>query len=247
MDILELTINGIAKCSVGILVMENVNNTSSEDRLKPYRQELEDTVRLQYGHTARAELKAFHPMDAYISYYKKFGNTYHVLPQLESVIQGKPIHSGSPLVEAMFLAELKNMLLTAGHDLHKVKVPMCLKVSTGSESYAALGGHTVSTIANDVMISDQEGVISSILRGPDMRTVITAHTTCVVYTVYAPDGVEEELVRAHLGDIERYVRIVSEESSVCFSGVFDGKCDKGTVLPTRYSADRTVDRIEPCN
>jgi hypothetical protein len=35
--------------------------------------------------------------------------------------------------------------------------------------------------------------------------------------------VEEELVRAHLCDIERYVRIVSEASTVCFSGIIDGK------------------------
>lgn len=42
--------------------------------------------------------------DAYILYYKKFGYTYHVLPQLESVIKGKTIPFGLPLVEAMFIA-----------------------------------------------------------------------------------------------------------------------------------------------
>jgi len=52
------------------------------------------------------------------------------------------------------------------------------------------------------MIVDQEDIISSILRGPDLRIAITAHTTRVVFTVYAPFGVEEQLVREHLRDIE---------------------------------------------
>ncbi|AET68071.1 hypothetical protein Desor_2512 [Desulfosporosinus orientis DSM 765] len=206
-----------AKCSIGILVMENIQSVSSEDKLMLVKQEFEDTIRSKYGQATRGELKALHPMDAYVSYYKKFGYTYHVLPQLESVIKGKTIPSGLPLVEAMFMAELKNMLLTASHDLDKIKAPLSLKISTGSESFTTLNGHNVKTIPCDIMIADQEAVISTILRGPDMRTAITEHTTRVIYTVYAPFGVEEQLVCEHLRDIESYVRILSEESVACLN------------------------------
>lgn len=215
MDIFVNEVGGMSKCSIGILVMENVENGSFEDKQMSVRQELEDRIRSKYAQATRGDLKALHPMDVYISYYKKFGYTYHLLPQLESVINGKPIPSGSPLVEAMFMAELKNMLLTAGHDFDKIVAPMSLKVSTGSESFTTLSGHNVITIPNDMMIVDQEGIISSILRGPDLRTAITAHTTSVVYTAYAPFGVEEQLVYAHLRDIESYVRIVSEKAVTC--------------------------------
>lgn len=208
------------RCSIGILAMENVQNAFSEDKLMIVKQELEGTIRSKLGQTTRGELKALHPMDAYISYYKKFGYTYHVLPQLESIIKGKTIPSGLPLVEAMFIAELKNMLLTAGHDLDKIKAPLSLKVSTGSESFTTLSNHNAITIPNDIMITDQEDVISSILRGPDLRTAITANTTRVIYTVYAPFGVEEKLVREHLRDIESYVHIVSEKSVACLNQVF---------------------------
>lgn len=210
------------KCSIGILVMENVQNESSEDKLMSVRQELEGTIRSKYAKVSRGDLKALHPLDAYISYYKKFGYTYHVLPQLESVIKGKPIPGGLPLVEAMFMAELKNMLLTAGHDFDKIKAPLSLRVSTGNESFTAMNGKDVTTISGDFMIADQETVISSILRGPDLRTAITAHTTRVIYTVYAPFGVEEQLVREHLRDIEASVRIFSKKSSTCLSQVLKG-------------------------
>ncbi len=220
MDIFINETGDIEKCCIGILFMEKVQNESSEDWLMFKRHELENTIRSQYTQKSRGELKALHPMDIYISYYKKFGYTYHVLPQLESVIKGKPIPGGAPLVEAMFMAELKNTLLTAGHDYDKIKVPVSVKISTGSESFTTLSGHNVTTIPNDIMIMDQEAVMSSILRGPDQRTAITAHTSRVLYTVYAPSGVEEQLVYEHLSDIEAYVRIVSETSITRIKQVF---------------------------
>lgn len=219
MDIFINEAGDRAKFSIGILVMENVQNVSSEDKLMLVKKELDRTIKSEYRQATRGELKALHPMNVYVSYYKKFGHTYHVLPQLESVIKSKPIPSGLPLVEAMVMAELKNMLLTAGHDLDKIKAPISLKVSTGNESFTTLSGQNVITIPNDIMIADQENVISSILRGPDLRTAITAHTTRVIYTVYAPFGVEVQLVREHLKDIESYVRIVSEKSVTCLNKV----------------------------
>lgn len=112
------------------------------------------------------------------------------------------------------------MLLTAGHDLDKINVPLSLRVSTGSESFTAINGKNVTTIPEDFMIADQTAVISSILRGPDLRTAITESTRRVIYTIYAPFGVEEQLVREHLRDIETYVHLVSEKSITCLNKVF---------------------------
>lgn len=210
-----------ARCSIGILIITNVQNIPSRNKLLPVRQHLETAIRSTYSQTKRAELKAIRPMDTYVAYYKKFGYTYHVLPQLESIIKGKTIPSGLPLVEAMFMAELKNSLLTACHDLDKIKIPLRLKISTGKENFTALNGKNVATIPEDFMITDQEAVISSILRGPDLRTAITEHTKRVVYMVYAPIGVEKLLVHKHLRDIETYVHLVSEKAVTSLSQVFD--------------------------
>lgn len=220
MDILVNETGNTAKCSVGILVMENVQKVSLEDELRVVRQELEDTMRSKYADVTRNELKSIHPMDTYVAYYKKFGYTYHVLLQLESVINGKSIPSGAPLVEAMFMAELKNMVLTAAHDLEKIDLPMSLRISTGEERFTTLSGRSVITIPDDMMIVDRKSVLSSILRGPDSRTATTAQTTGVVYTAYAPFGVEEQLVYEHMGDIESYVRMVSENAVTSWNRVF---------------------------
>jgi DNA/RNA-binding domain of Phe-tRNA-synthetase-like protein len=219
MNILNVEKDNKTNCFIGILVMEDALNLPS-DKLKPVRQELEDALRSKYILKSRNELKALHPMDAYVSYYKKFGYTYHVLPQLESVIKGKAILSGSPLVEAMFMAELKNMILTAGHDLDKIKLPLDLKVSTGGENFTALSGKNAAAVSGDIMIADRQTVISSILRGPDLRTAITGQTSRVIYTAYAPFGVEEQLVHRHLSDIETYIRIFSQKSTTSLKQIF---------------------------
>lgn len=200
------------ECSLGLLIMEYVQNTDPDDRLSGIMHDLESSLREKYAQTTRSELKALHPIDIYVPYYKKFGYTYHVLPQIESVIKGKTIPDGLPLVKSMFMAELKNMLLTAGHDLDQIKAPLRLMVSTGQEGYQSLNGRNVTGISSDIMLSDQEAAISSILRGPDLRTAITEKTNRVLYTVYAPSGVEQQLIFQHLNDIESYVRFFSEKA-----------------------------------
>ena len=71
-----------------------------------------------------------------------------------------------------------------------------------------------------MMISDQVGVISSILYGPDQRTQITADTRNVVFTVYAPNGIDEQAVARHLQDIQVYVMITAPQAQVELLSVY---------------------------
>jgi DNA/RNA-binding domain of Phe-tRNA-synthetase-like protein len=58
-----------------------------------------------------------------------------------------------------------------------------------------------------MMIGDQEAILSSIIYGPDRRTQITAGTRNVLFTVYAPRGIEEQAVEKHLQDIRDFILI----------------------------------------
>jgi len=198
--------------SIGILTMQNVTNQPSHDGLNAAKQELSESLRTQFAHAQRNDLIKLHPLDAYHGYYKQFGRNYHVLFQLESIIQGKPIPTVSTLVEAMFMAELKNMILSAGHDLEKLSTPLYLRKSTGVENYTSISGKEIATVSGDHMLADSDGVISSILKGPDKRTCITAETRQVLYAAYATSDIPNDLLLQHLNDIEAYVRIFSPES-----------------------------------
>jgi len=201
--------------AVGILIMHDVVNPQRHTALDKRKEELERDLRSHYVGYDRAGLKALAVLEAYSAYYRKFKKTYHVQLQLESVVfKGKSIPSVSALVEAMFVAELKNLLLTAGHDLPAIQKPVGVDVAEGSERYIRLNGQEQQLKPGDMVIADAEGVISSVLYGPDLRTRITAGTRQVLFTVYAPPGIGEEAVGEHLGDIQANVLLVAPEAKV---------------------------------
>ena len=201
-------------CRIGLLALTNVKNPKTSEALEKAKSLLEEDLRGKYAQIERQELKSLHPMSVYVSYYKKFGYTYHVLQQVESVAKGKKSMSVSGLVDSMFMAEMKNMLLTAGHDLAKISGAVSLKVATGEEAYVCMNGKETKTVPGDIMITDGESVLSSILRGPDGRTSIDAGTEKVLYTVYAPAGIAEKEILSHMNDIESYARLFSPELNV---------------------------------
>jgi DNA/RNA-binding domain of Phe-tRNA-synthetase-like protein len=114
----------------------------------------------------------------------------------------------------MFMAELEDLLLTAGHDLDVLRLPLTLDVARGDESYTLLRGDPQTLKAGDMYIRDGEGVISSIIYGPDRRTQIAPETRGVVFTVYAPPGITAEAVTAHLRALEANVRVISPAAEI---------------------------------
>jgi DNA/RNA-binding domain of Phe-tRNA-synthetase-like protein len=94
------------------------------------------------------------------------------------------------LVEVMFMAELRSLLLTAGHDLDTLRGRPTVEVATGEETYTTLSGQQQALKTGDMFIRDQEGVLSSVLYGPDSRTRLTSGTTGALFTVYVPAGIE---------------------------------------------------------
>ncbi len=199
----------------GVLVMRDVGNPAKHSELEKRKLELEEQLRAQFAGQDRATLSSHPILQAYNTYYKRFKKSYHVQLQLESIAwKGKSIPSVSALVEAMFMAEMKNMLLTAGHDLDKLKLPLTLDVSKGVESYTLMRGEQQILKPEDMFISDQSGVISSIIYGPDQRTQINADTRNVIFTVYAPAGINEQAVKKHLEDTRDYVMIIAPQAQV---------------------------------
>ncbi len=199
---------------IGILTMRGARNPPRHEGLDRLRENLEIDLRARFGAGGKEALKAEPVMAAYEAYYRRFKKTYHVALQLDSVIwKGRQIPSVSALVQAMFMAELSNMLLTAGHDLARIAPPLRVSAANGREVYTTLSGEERTLKEGDMAISDAQGVISCVLHGPDKRSPITAETRDLLFTVYAPAGIGEQRVRSHLEDIERFVLVIAPEAS----------------------------------
>ncbi|MHC1781296.1 MAG: phenylalanine--tRNA ligase beta subunit-related protein [Anaerolineaceae bacterium] len=210
---------------VGNLLLNMLENPAGGPglaALEERRLELEARLREQFEGKTRADIAALPGIQAYSQYYRRFDKSYVVQLQLESIVfKGKSIPSISGLVEAMFMAEIKNQLLTAGHDADKLNLPVTLNSAAGNEEYTLLRGTSQALKAGDMFMSDREGVISSIIYGPDQRTQISPATRRALFAVYAPAGVGENALRSHLADIVTYVRVFSPEAQVEFSSVFN--------------------------
>jgi len=205
----------------GVLAVREVVNPPQHDELEQRKAALEEELRARFAGQDRAAILNLPILKAYDDYYKQFKKTYHVQLQLESIaFKGKSIPSVAALVEAMFMAEMKDLLLTAGHDLDSVRLPMTLDAAQGNETYTLLRGTEQVTKAGDMMIRDSEGIISSIIHGPDQRTQITPQTRNAVFTTYAPAGIGEDAVMNHLKQIQQNIEVIAPDARVELLKVF---------------------------
>ena len=199
---------------VGILAMRGVKNPPQHPAIDELKAKKEQEVRTRFAGMDRAALKTLDRMKQYESYYGLFDKTYHVLLQLESIaLKGKPIASVGSLVQVMFVAEVGNMLLTAGHDLDLMTLSLTLDIAQGTESYVLYKGTPQTPKAGDMMISDGAGITSTILHGPDNRTRIHAGTVNVLFAAYAPPGIGADAMRQHLEEMQRGALLIAPEAT----------------------------------
>jgi DNA/RNA-binding domain of Phe-tRNA-synthetase-like protein len=199
--------------SAGFLVMRDVEDRKDAPEIVAAARALEEMLRRRYAGMDRTRLREEPVFREYAAYYRRFDKLYHVQLQVESVVfKNKTVPCGSSLVAAMFLGELKNGLLSAAHDLDRVEPPVILAATDGTETMDMLGGSknkAQQMKPNDMCMKDRRGIISAVLYGADQRTPLGPDSRHVLYTVYAPRGIDETLTRRHLEDIRDYVLLAS--------------------------------------
>ncbi|MEW6731726.1 MAG: phenylalanine--tRNA ligase beta subunit-related protein [Acidobacteriota bacterium] len=209
---------------IGVLLIGNVDNSRRITPLDQRKREIETRLRQQFAGFSRADLMKLEVLQAYRSYYKKFGKTYHVQLQLESVVQqGKPLPSVSPLVDANFAAELETLILTAGHDADLLESPVTIDATQGGELFRQINGLVQSLKSNDMMMSDSKGIVCTILYGQDVRTSISPNTCRALYVAYAPSGVLKTMVQQQLDSIHENILLVAPEAEIEMVEVFAAK------------------------
>jgi DNA/RNA-binding domain of Phe-tRNA-synthetase-like protein len=114
----------------------------------------------------------------------------------------------------MFMAELHTGLLTAAHNLEVLDLPLTADIAIGNESYERLDGTYQDLKAGDLYIRDGQGILSSVIYGPDHRTRIQPSTNQAVYTTYGPPGVSGAQVLEELEILKGYIRLFAPQSTI---------------------------------
>jgi len=200
---------------LGLLEARGLPPLATHPALEARRAKLEQALRATYAGHDRQTLKALPAMAVFAAHFKPHGQTYHVLRQLESVaLKERPIPAQLCAVTALFMAELTHGLVAAGHDLDRLAPPLCVARSEGGERYQGFGDRSITLPAGDLILRHQDGILSSILQGPDSNTPITPGTRNVLYTHYAPEGIAEADLAAQLDDLAAHLRSYAPEAQL---------------------------------
>jgi DNA/RNA-binding domain of Phe-tRNA-synthetase-like protein len=202
--------------------MRGVRNGDRHPALDQRLAELQSELRTRYASADRAALVSLPVAQAYQAHYRPFGQTYHVLRQLESVaLKGRELAGpGGALVSAMFAAELNNLLLTAGHDVAALVPPLVVDCSRAGDRFVGINGQEREVKPGDMLMRDGLGIISAVLHGPDQRTRFSETTTSALFVTYAPKGIAPADVQRHLEQIAEHVRLTDPDAEVVETVVF---------------------------
>ena len=200
---------------VGVLLIGNVDNWERSTPLDMRKREVEARLRERFAGFTREDFLELEVLKAYRDFYKRFGKTYHVQGQLESVVhKGKSLPNVSPLVDANFASELETLVLTAGHDADLLASPLTIDASQGDEAFTQMNGKEKKLKPDDMVMVDAKGIVCTILYGQDKRTPISPKTRRALYAAYAPSGVPEGAVRRQLESIRANVLLFAPDAQV---------------------------------
>jgi DNA/RNA-binding domain of Phe-tRNA-synthetase-like protein len=187
---------------VATMEVRNLENKKLDESLEKEKRAIESEIRNNTKDYLESKT-----IKKYNEFFKKFGKKYPIEYQIKSITEGKSFPSQYTVVEAMFMAELKNMYLTAGHDLDLIKGSLNTKITKDNEEYENISGKEMKLKPGDITTEDEFGIISSVLFGPDRRTMITEKTRNYLFFAYFPYGEEDRKIKNHFEDIVAYVKI----------------------------------------
>jgi DNA/RNA-binding domain of Phe-tRNA-synthetase-like protein len=191
------------KAVFGSLIVRKVVNRKKHEVLEKRKRELEKVIRETFSESIVNDT-----IQSYDSYFKRWGKTYPIRYQINTIRKGVSFPQVSVLVDSMFLAEIKNKYLTSGHDLQALEGDLTFDVTVGGERYVKLNKKEQILKKDDVILRDEKGILASILYGPALRTSISSHTENALYFVWSPYELKEHNIVSHLKDTQENVHIV---------------------------------------
>ena len=200
---------------IGLLELSNVTALPISPQLDEQKRETERRLRHRYMGFTRQDFLSLPVMSTYDRYYRNFNKTYHVLQQVESIaLKGKSLPTVSPLVDSNFMAEVDTLVLTAGHDVAKLRGVVSMDVGRAGDQLVQMNGTLKPILVDDMLMKDSHGVCCSIIYGQDNLSPITPETTHVLYVAYAPPGIPAEQVSTQLQKIKENVLLFSSTTVV---------------------------------
>ena len=190
----------------GSLTINNQRNQKKHPDIEQAKRLIEKKIRETYPPPKEDPI-----IQRYAAYFDRWGKTYPIEFQINSIKKGRTFPQVSTHVDIMFMAELENRILTSGHDRDTIQGRPVYDLADQGEEYVKINGKKQALHKNDVILKDDDGVLASILFGPSARTSIKMETANPLYFAWCPARIDHETVDEHLSTITKFSKIAYGE------------------------------------
>ena len=114
---------------------------------------------------------------------------------LRRVLKGQGLYQINTAVDVNNWCSLEFLLPMCIYDLRNVEGQIVVRVGEPGEEYPGIG-RQVFSIANKVIIADEQGVMGSTVSDSE-RTKVTTATTDILLAIYSPAGKETRLIQEY--------------------------------------------------
>jgi hypothetical protein len=178
---------------LGLVTVENVDISA----LQPVVQEAQEQLQLNRD-TVLRRVKSFDEFFVENGFRSPLGF------QLEQT-KRKGIPAGSPLVQALLLAEMSTGLLMGAQDAAAVRGELIYDLARAGETFQGMRSE-VRCRENEIVLRDAEGIIASLFQGPDYRTRLSKNTRNVVFFIFLAPGIAPSELQEGIDVLRRFFK-----------------------------------------
>lgn len=204
------------KRHVGVLEVHYPDDSNWDvAAFKAYRDKILDEIRTEGADYSRDTVFRGTP---YFRYFRKYGQTYPVTKQLESLLlKGRPFPEDEFVNSIAFLSELKTHALIGTHDVDKIEGDMVFYKEDVKREFPAMVRDGAHTYPGDVTGRDDKGIIISMISGVDSRTCLNENSRNVVYLIFGTSEMTKEEIDAVAEITKTSVLTLAETAEISYS------------------------------
>ena len=178
---------------------------------RAYRDEALDRIRADGGSYSRDTVFRGTP---YFRYFRRFGQTYPVMKQLESFLKGRPFPEEQYVNAVAFLTELKTHALIGTHDADRIEGDLVFYNESEKTYFPGMNKPEAHSYPGDVTGRDDRDIIISMVTGADSRTCLREDSTHALYLIFGHDEMSGEAIDEVAEEIKSAVLALSPEAGI---------------------------------
>ena len=182
---------------------------------KAYRDAVLQTIREEGADYDRETVFRGTP---YFRYFRKFGQTYPVMKQLESfLLKGRPFPEEQYVNSVAFLTELRTHALIGTHDADRVEGDIVFYSESEKRYFPGMGKSEAHSYPGDITGRDDKDIIISMITGADARTCLRDDSTHAIYLVFGHPEMSDECIEEIAGEIKEAALALAPDAETEFA------------------------------